>query len=130
MNGTYQSLRGNSCMLNSNLNKMITTEQIDLLKDVIVKTMQPEKIYLFGSYANGTANEHSDLDILIEVEHTDVPHLKRNIEVWTEMDKTRKLIFPKDIFVYTTDEVNEWKDVKNSFINMALAKSKSLYERN
>ena len=109
---------------------MITTEQIDLLKDVIVKTMQPEKIYLFGSYANGTANEHSDLDILIEVGHTDVPHLKRNIEVWTEMDKTRKLIFPKDIFVYTTDEVNEWKDVKNSFINMALSKSKSLYERN
>ena len=109
---------------------MITEEQINLLKDVIVKTMQPEKIYLFGSYANGTANEHSDLDILIEVKHTDVPHLKRNIDVWTEMDKTRKLIFPKDIFVYTTSEVNEWKDIKNSFINMALSKSKSLYERN
>ena len=109
---------------------MITTEQIDLLKDVIVKTMQPEKIYLFGSYANGTANEHSDLDILIEVAHTNVPHVERNLEVWTEMSKTGKLIFPKDIFVYTTSEMNDWKDLKNSFINNALYNSKKLYERN
>ena len=109
---------------------MITTEQIDLLKDVIVKTMQPEKIYLFGSYANGTANEHSDLDIMIEVSHTDVPHVERNLEVWTEMSKTGKLIFPKDIFVYTSDEINQYRDIKNSFINLALFNSKSLYERN
>ena len=109
---------------------MITTEQINLLKDVIVKTMQPEKIYLFGSYANGTANEHSDLDIMIEVSHTDVPHVERNLEVWTEMSKTGKLIFPKDIFVYTSDEINQYRDIKNSFINLALFNSKSLYERN
>ncbi len=109
---------------------MITTEQINLLKDVIVQTMQPEKIYLFGSYAHGVPNESSDLDILIEVEKSDLPKAKRNLEVWSEMDKYKQLCFPKDIFVFTTEEMNEWKDLKNSFINNALYQSKMLYERN
>ena len=56
---------------------MITTEQINLLKDVIVETMHPKKIYLFGSYVEGTATEHSDLDILIEIETTNLPSIKR-----------------------------------------------------
>jgi predicted nucleotidyltransferase len=109
---------------------MITTEQINLLKDVIVETMHPKKIYLFGSYANGVPNENSDVDILIEVEKSDLPKAKRNLYVWTEMDKYKQLHFPKDIFVFTTEEMNDWKDLKNSFINNALYQSKTLYERN
>lgn len=109
---------------------MITNEQINLLKDVIVETMHPKKIYLFGSYVEGTATEHSDLDILIEVEKSDLPKSKRNLEVWTKMDNYKELHFPKDIFVFTTEEMNDWKDLKNSFINNALYQSKTLYERN
>jgi uncharacterized protein len=109
---------------------MITNEQINLLKDVIVETMQPKKIYLFGSYANGIPNENSDLDILIEVEKSDLPKVKRNLEVWTVMDSYKELHFPKDIFIFTTQEMNDWKDLKNSFINNALYQSKKLYERN
>ena len=48
--------------------------------------------------------------------------LERNLEVWTEMSKTKKLIFPKDIFVYTSDEVNQWKNIKNSFIGIISVK--------
>ena len=109
---------------------MISAEQIILLKDVIVQTMQPEKIYLFGSYANGTANEHSDLDILIEVKHTDVPYLERNLEVWTAMDRTKKLRFPKDIFVYTSPEVLEFKQNKYSFLSSILKTGKIIYASN
>ena len=109
---------------------MITEQQINLLRDVIVETMHPKKIYLFGSYANGIPNEESDLDILIEVENTTLKSSKRNIEVWTQMDKYSELHFPKDIFVFTSDEINYWKYLKNSFINNALYQSKTLYERN
>ena len=109
---------------------MITAEQINLLKDVIVQTMQPEKVYLFGSYAHGVPNEHSDLDILIEVQNSELPKMKRNLEVRNEIDKYKQLHFPKDIFVFTTTEMNDWKDLKNSFINNALYQSKTLYERN
>ena len=109
---------------------MITEEQINLLRDVIVETMHPKKIFLFGSYATGSATEDSDVDILIEVEQSELPGTKRNIEVWNAMDEYRQLNFPKDIFVYTTGEMNDWKDLKNSFINNALYQSKTLYERN
>jgi uncharacterized protein len=109
---------------------MITTDQINLLKDVIVETMQPERIYLFGSYAYGVPNEHSDLDILIEVKNSDLPKSKRNLEISYMMSKNQQLHFPKDIFVFTSKEMNDWKDLKNSFINNALYQSKTLYERN
>lgn len=109
---------------------MITQQQINLLKDVIVETMHPEKVYLFGSYANGEPNEDSDVDILIEVEKSDLPKIKRNLEVRSEIDKHMQLHFPQDIFVFTSDEMNDWKDLKNSFINNALYQSKTLYERN
>ena len=61
---------------------MITEEQINLLKDVIVQTMHPERIYIFGSYATGIANEDSDLDILIEVKYSELPKRKRPLELF------------------------------------------------
>ena len=109
---------------------MITEQQINLLKDVIVETMHPKKIYLFGSYANGVPNENSDLDILIEVEKSDLPKVRRNLKVRSSINKNKLLHFPKDIFIYTTQEINEWKHLKNSFISLALFRSKKLYERN
>ncbi len=78
---------------------MITAAQINLLKDIIVETMQPKKVYLFGSYAHGISNEDSDLDILIEIEKSYLPKVKRNIEVRNEMNKNKFLHFPKDIFI-------------------------------
>jgi uncharacterized protein len=66
---------------------MITTEQISLLKDVIVETMHPKKIYLFGSYANGIPNENSDLDILIEIENTELRSAHRSIDVNMKLGK-------------------------------------------
>ena len=109
---------------------MITEQQINLLRDVIVETMHPEKVYLFGSYANGEPNEDSDVDILIEVEKSDLPKINRNLHVRSELRKNKLLHFPKDIFIYTTQEINEWKHLKNSFISLALFNSKKLYERN
>ena len=107
---------------------MITTEQIDLIKDVIVKTMQPEKIYLFGSYANGTANEDSDLDILIEVQKTELSSVHRSTEVSLNFNKYKELHFPKDIFVYTTPEVEKFSNNKYSFLSSILKNSQLIYE--
>jgi predicted nucleotidyltransferase len=45
----------------------------------LVSECQPEKIILFGSYAQGTAHEDSDLDLAI-VKETDLPGFKRPIE--------------------------------------------------
>ncbi|MEW6625003.1 MAG: nucleotidyltransferase domain-containing protein [Bacillota bacterium] len=51
---------------------MLTTHQIkELVSDIIVK-YPVKKLSIFGSYADGTAHENSDIDILIEFLHTNV----------------------------------------------------------
>jgi predicted nucleotidyltransferase len=40
-------------------------EQLDVIKNVIINTVPVEKIYLFGSYAYGTPQEDSDIDIYV-----------------------------------------------------------------
>ena len=49
---------------------MVANTQIQILVNEIAEGYQPEKIYLFGSYANGTANEANDIDLFI-VKETD-----------------------------------------------------------
>jgi len=40
---------------------------LELFKENILKIIPAEAIYLFGSYAHGTSNEKSDLDIYVVV---------------------------------------------------------------
>ena len=40
-------------------------DQIAILKDLILETIPVERIYLFGSYANGKATSGSDLDMYV-----------------------------------------------------------------
>ena len=42
--------------------------EIEQIKDRLISELSPVKIYLFGSFANGTANEDSDFDFYIIVE--------------------------------------------------------------
>jgi len=40
---------------------------LDLIKESVLQSVQAETIYLFGSYAYGTPNENSDIDIFVVV---------------------------------------------------------------
>jgi predicted nucleotidyltransferase len=44
------------------VNEGISDEPI---KETIVQNVHPEKVILFGSYANGNPNDDSDLDLLV-----------------------------------------------------------------
>ena len=39
--------------------------ELDRLKEIIIKTLPIEQIYLFGSYAYGTPQKDSDIDLFI-----------------------------------------------------------------
>ena len=44
---------------------MTTAEAIQTFADEIAQTFRPEKIILFGSYADGEPNRDSDVDLLV-----------------------------------------------------------------
>ena len=103
---------------------MVTEEKIHEIVNKIVNFYKPEKIILFGSYANGKANSDSDVDLII-IKETEVPKQKRGREI-------RKYMFgmmvPMDLKIYTNEEFT--KDLSNpySFIYSAIKNSKVLYE--
>ncbi|GHT88599.1 hypothetical protein FACS1894137_17010 [Spirochaetia bacterium] len=41
---------------------MAINDEIVSINDIIVKSVDPEKVYLFGSYAYGTPHKDSDYD--------------------------------------------------------------------
>lgn len=100
----------------------------DLLDEVtqrICSVMHPEKIVLFGSWAQGTSHTGSDLDLLI-IAHSNEPRWKRAIPIY---DALRGLLIPKDVVVYTPAEVAEWADVPQAFVTTALREGVILYEK-
>ncbi|GHT53332.1 hypothetical protein FACS189485_06590 [Spirochaetia bacterium] len=44
---------------------MAINDEIVSIKDIIVKSVDPEKVYLFGSYAYGTPHKDSDYDFYV-----------------------------------------------------------------
>lgn len=86
---------------------MLTDKDISEITKKIVAEINPEKIYLFGSYANGTQNEDSDLDIAIILnnEKSKLDNIRYIRYVLKEVNN------PIDIIVYKIDEFyNKLKD--------------------
>ncbi len=44
---------------------MLEQFQLDSIFDIIKRVSNPSRMYLFGSYAEGTPHEDSDIDILV-----------------------------------------------------------------
>jgi len=92
----------------------------------IVDELKPEKIILFGSYAYGKPNPHSDVDLLII--------LKTNASLKERSWNVSRLLlprpFPVDILVKTPKEVEKALKSGDFFLQDILSHGKVLYERN
>jgi len=91
----------------------------------IVRELDPLKIVLFGSYAYGTPNRNSDVDLLIIMD-TNKPHKERSWAV------SRLLIprpFPVDILVKTPVEIDKALETGDFFLQEILTRGKVLYDR-
>ncbi|MCL0090365.1 nucleotidyltransferase domain-containing protein [Dehalococcoidia bacterium] len=103
---------------------MVTEEQIDEVKRRIAEDFKPQKIILFGSYANGTPTEDSDLDLLI-IKDSDLPTRIQN-------RKVRKILtglkIPVDVMVKTAEEFETYKDIIGTIIYPANKFGKVIYE--
>ena len=105
---------------------MITQEQIGKIVETIASNHNPEKIILFGSYAYGIPDENSDLDLLVVVRNSKQPRYKRAREIRKHFWGIAEV--PKDILVYTQEEIDEWKEVAEALITNIVEKGKTLYE--
>lgn len=107
---------------------MVTSDQIDEIVHILVSECQPEKIILFGSYAQGTATEDSDLDLAI-VQQTDLPHHKRSREFRKALRANgRRWLFGMDILVFTPEEMEMYKNSLSVIVSEILQTGKTLYE--
>ena len=92
----------------------------------IVQELNPEKIVLFGSYAYGMPNPHSDVDLLV-IMKTKSPLKDRS---WAVSRLLLPRPFPVDILVKTPREVKEGLETGDFFLKEILTRGKVLYDRN
>jgi predicted nucleotidyltransferase len=104
---------------------MIDSDKISEVVNRIAINFNPDKIILFGSYANRIPDNGSDLDLLI-IQETDLPMHKRGFDIRLSLIGT---MIPIDVLVYTKREFDEEKEKRFSFINSAIRNSKVIYER-
>lgn len=104
---------------------MVSLKKIEEIKQQIVRDFNPKQILLIGSYAKGTQNKDSDLDLLI-IKDSDLPRHRR-------ANTIRKSLIgsgiPIDVLVYTPDEFESEKSENYSFLNSALKNARLLYDQ-
>ncbi len=91
----------------------------------IVQELQPEKVILFGSYAYGTPNPHSDVDLLVIMK----TKARRKERSWAVSRLLLPRPFPVDILVRTPKEVEKALDSGDFFLKEILRRGKVLYDR-
>jgi len=98
-----------------------------------LKELKPYKVILFGSYANGSPTEDSDLDVAVILDSNDF------VKSFTEKMERKKPIvvsirniryqIPMDIKVYSKAEFAYLEKQNNYFINEINKTGKILYEK-
>jgi uncharacterized protein len=105
---------------------MVSNETIESVTQRLVAAYNPIAIYLFGSYAWGSPNAGSDLDLLVVVEKTNKkPHLRG--EPGSEALWDIKV--PKDLLVYTRDEFMQRANDSTTLCYKIKKEGKVLYAR-
>ena len=96
--------------------------------DTIVNEVSPAQIILFGSQARGEATDHSDVDLLIVVEdpfQDGRERMELMTHLWTVLSDVPG---PKDLLVYSRDEVEKWRQTSNHLIARALREGRVIYQ--
>lgn len=91
----------------------------------IVGRFHPDRIILFGSYANGEPTYDSDLDILVVMPVEGSRRSKANEIDLALADRT----VPVDVIVVTPDQFEKQRDVIGTIVREAVREGKTVYER-
>ena len=107
----------------------VTDQVLEEMVQAIVREVDPEQIWLFGSRARGEGEPGSDVDLLV-IEREPFGRERPRL---SEISRVRRALsafrIPKDILVFSADEVEYWKDSLNHIIARCLREGQRLYER-
>lgn len=104
---------------------MITEKTIKEAARRLADRFHPDRIILFGSYATGTADKHSDVDLLV------ICRVKKDRKKLAfEMDMALwGLGMARDIVVLTPKEFDADKEIPGTVARYAWKEGRPLYER-
>lgn len=103
---------------------MLVEEIKSLFEPVLSKT-PAQQVYLFGSMARGTADEYSDVDLVI-VADTDRPFVERFKDFMGLLNVSPAAV---EMLVYTNEEFKRMLENENGFIQNVIQEGRIIYAR-
>jgi len=104
---------------------MISQETLQEATRRLIENFSPQRIILFGSQARETADDQSDVDLLVV---TNFVGKRRTLMV--EMDRAlRGLGIARDIIVITPEEFERDSEIPGTIARPAAREGRILYER-
>ena len=103
---------------------MVSLNEIQDVADRIAAGFDPDKIILFGSYANGTQHADSDVDLLVVLPFEGKPFWK-SVEIVNRVDPQ----FSIDVIARDSADMTRRYAEGDPLIHDAIDQGKVLYER-
>lgn len=103
---------------------MVQRSEIIEYANEVARQFQPERIILFGSYAEGKATEDSDVDLLVEMNHS-----RSSLQQALVIRKAVKRSFPLDLVVKSSDEIRRRVHQNDFFLKTIMDSGQVLYEQ-
>lgn len=91
----------------------------------IVAVADPDRIVLFGSRARGDHRPDSDYDLLV-IKRTGLPRQREEGPLYTAL---APLTIDVNVLVYTPEDVEAWRSVRQALPTIATREGIVLYER-
>ena len=107
------------------MNEQVLAEMVQ----AIVREVDPEQVILFGSCLRGQMTRDSDVDLMI----IEREPFSGNHSRWRELERIRRALspfrVPKDVLVFSVEEVEKWRNSLNHIIATTLREGRPLYAR-
>lgn len=104
---------------------VVTDALLREITERIVKSFAPERVILFGSYAEGRATPDSDLDLLVITEQS----LSRKERLARTQSLFRDMPLPIQVITISREEFEETRDVIGGIAYPAAKYGRVIYEK-
>ncbi len=101
---------------------MVAKKTIETIGKTIVRQFNPERVVLFGSYANGHPGPDSDIDLFVVMPHDGIAARKA-----AEIRLALPTNLPIDVIVRSPRKVKERLRMHDNFVSEVMQNGRVLY---